>query len=746
MTITLYANCKLATDKNFAVDDIETYLATFGTSDKYTEANLNYFVHKLNTFILLDLGQSALNYYNKRFNFCKIQNGTDKAVYYFITNLEWRSKQVIYLTLYQDTISTFGVLPLTSKCLVHREHKDRFKRNSSTSAYPIIDKVGEGLNPILLKDSETIVSADGTDNAISLLNVRWFIAYINNNAIDATDFNQVNPVSMWIFAENDIRVSVGASTYVSLTASDGVVCYAPIPLKNGSGNRYINYTLNFDGTDVPINCHYDHVGGLAVNWAKVQRVGANYEVTTCHTTYNSSMTVISSSSDTPVLYNTVLYTVADSTARTFQYKCDSLDVYNDGVYYGFDESGLADNCNGLKSMDRTDSKIIKIVELPYCPLMIYGKFDPYGLFFYNNVDTANTPISGFRALKLREGGNLFENLTSRYNYNHIKPYPSNFKVYSPRTWYKTDLKTKGLEFKLLHSELYNLKFTYDSFSKIVKLENVTFDSLFVNALTFTFVPSMNISSKFLFDLSESFMTDKEEDYGNVLVVTRNNEAPIYTSQYINYLRTGYNYDVKAKEQKEAQNIIGGALGLVGSTVGIIGGIASENPFLIGSSVVGAITSVTSMTANTIYSSVSMTQAIEQKIAQAKAQAVSVQNADDLSLLDYYTKNNKAKLCYYKPSQQMENNLFNMFYYLGYRAEEMKKPNLSSRLRFNYIEADIDIDFNAISTNTMNMTKEIIDDYKGRFAVGLTLFHYFNNEYDFEQKYENYESIFENDLQ
>ena len=746
MTITLYANCKLTQDKNFAVDDISDYLATFSTADVLTETDLNYFKHKRETFILLDLGQSALNYYNKRFNFCKIQNGTDKAVYYFITNLEWRSKQVIYLTLYQDTVSTFGILPLTDKTLVHREHKDRFLRHASNIAYPIIDKVSEGLQPIMLKDKEQIVSYDGTDNAIDLYNTRWYLAYINNDDIDPTDFNQVNPVTMWIFAENRIAAVYGTYTDHNITVGDGEVVFAPIPLKNGTGNQYVNYQIKIETDTIDIDCKYDLYGGLIVNWLKIKRIGGDLVYTICHTTYNSDMEVISSSSDTPVTITASMYKGQFCPAYITIYKCDTLDIYNDGVYYSAPYFGIGDDCNGLVDLDRTNSKIIKIIELPYCPLNIRGLIND-GICFNNNIEMANTPITGFRALRFRQGRNLKEDLKCNFTYSAIKPFPSNYKIYSPVTLSKTTLKNKDYEFKLLHSEIYNLKFVYDSFSKLVKMENIVYNysSPVYNTMRFTFVPSMNISSKFLFDLEATFQSDKTEDYGNILVVSRNNETPIYTSQYINYLRTGYNYDVKAKEQKNAQNIIGGTLGLVGSAIGVAAGVASENPFLIGSSIAGAVTSVASMTANTIYNSISMEQSIEQKLAQAKAQANSVQTADDLSLLDYYTKNNKAKLCYYKPSEAMENNIYNLFYYLGYRSEQMKKPSLDTRLRFNFIQADIDIDFNKVETNTMNMTKEIIDDYKGRFAVGLTLFHYFNNEFDFEQKYENWESVFKNDL-
>ena len=266
-----------------------------------------------------------------------------------------------------------------------------------------------------------------------------------------------------------------------------------------------------------------------------------------------------------------------------------------------------------------------------------------------------------------------------------------------------------------------------------------------NHAKFSFVASTNIASKFLFDFSATFPQKGDQDYSNILIVSRNNEYPIYTNQYINYLRTGYNYDLKAKERQETVGAITTGLGIAGGAASIGLSIASMNPAVAVSGIIGGVTAITSSLVSNINTSITNTQALEQKQAQLKNQSASVQTSDDLSLLDYYTKCNKAKYVIYKPSEAMEENLYNLFFYTGYKVEKMEKPNLQSRLRFNFIQADIDLDMNDVVFNTLNVSKEIIDDYKGRFAIGLTLFHYYNNEYDFEQKYENWESIFENEI-
>lgn len=747
MTITLYANCKLTQDKNFAVDDISDYLATFSTADVLVETDLNYFKHKKETFILLDLGQSALNYYNKRFNFCKIQNGTDKAVYYFITNLEWRSKQVIYLTLYQDTISTWGILPLTDKTLVHREHKDRYNRASATAAYCKIDKVSEGLSLVLFKDSEKNIANKMVYNNIGANNSRWYIAYFNNNEIDPTDYNQVNPVNMFLFADKKVTIKEGMDTSYTITAAMGEIIFAPIPLKNGMGNQYVNYEIYLDNDNIlPVKCTYNEVNGnLYAYCVKLKRLGSSIEYISIILEYDCEMTLTASYVLTTSTVAVTSVTIRDTTAYTYVYKCNTNDIYNEGAYYTAKATYNETYCDSFASINRTDSRIIKIIELPYCPLWQRDKDH-----FYNNIwikKCFNTGLNNtLQGITFRPNGNFKEDFFNEISFSDINPYPNTIKI-NPSNLSKAALKNKAYEPKLFNSEIYNLNVVYDSFSSRVDLEKIDYDNTTagVTSFVFDFIASSNISSKFIIDYKKTFDVKGVENYENIIIVNRNNEAPIFSSQYLNYIRNGYNYDVKAKENKIIQQTASAGIGIAGSAAAIVGGLIAENPAIIAGGVMGLVTSISSSAVTTISSAISSQQAIDQKLAQAKAQANSVQTADDLSLLDYYTKNNKAKLCYYKPSEAMENNIYNLFYYLGYKSEQMKKPSLNSRLRFNFIQADIDIDFNAITTNTMNMTKEIIDDYKGRFAVGLTLFHYFNNEFDFEQKYENWESVFENDL-
>lgn len=43
------------------------------------------------------------------------------------------------------------------------------------------------------------------------------------------------------------------------------------------------------------------------------------------------------------------------------------------------------------------------------------------------------------------------------------------------------------------------------------------------------------------------------DYEDYLLVNRNNEETIFSNDYLNYIRTGYNYDKKVREQTMNKN-------------------------------------------------------------------------------------------------------------------------------------------------------------------------------------------------
>ena len=73
-----------------------------------------------------------------------------------------------------------------------------------------------------------------------------------------------------------------------------------------------------------------------------------------------------------------------------------------------------------------------------------------------------------------------------------------------------------------------------------------------------FKPTNTINSKFAFHFDfgsiAEFGTFKQTiDYEDYLLVNRNNEETIFSNDYLNYIRTGYNYDKKVREKTIDKN-------------------------------------------------------------------------------------------------------------------------------------------------------------------------------------------------
>ena len=290
--------------------------------------------------------------------------------------------------------------------------------------------------------------------------------------------------------------------------------------------------------------------------------------------------------------------------------------------------------------------------------------------------------------------------------------------------------------KLLHSDFYRPKFVYDSFTKVFPLEQLDISKNIMTTrrlryMPFKFVMSRNIVSKFLFEF-DYIWKYANEDYPNVVAISRNNEEVLYNSQYLDYIRTGYNYDLKAKERQEVASGIGIGLNVAGLIASIgLSFVPGAQAIGVGSAVasgIGLVSQLVGYAKNTAQSE----ENIQRKLQETQRQSISVMNADDYDLLYEYSLN-KAKMCYYSVSSQMQDILDDLFYYGGYVCNEQKVPQVNTRYWFNFVQATL------ILNDTNNLTEEIENDIKAKFEDGVTFLHYRHSKFDFAQEMENFET-------
>ena len=243
--------------------------------------------------------------------------------------------------------------------------------------------------------------------------------------------------------------------------------------------------------------------------------------------------------------------------------------------------------------------------------------------------------------------------------------------------------------------------------------------------------SCNLIPIFFAQNEEQYICDNYErqDYNNVLLCDRNNEIPLYTNAYINYMRTGFQFDQTNKQNAQVGRWAGIALSAVGAVASFASTAATGGIGIAGG--IGLTTSTIAQVVGAITAQNQQENSINQKMLQASMQGQNVQSSDDVELFDQYGEN-KAKLVKYQPSEVMSKLIKDLFYYGGYATNEYKIPSVDTRVYFNYLQCELVVD------HTNNIPEPIMADIIDKFKQGATIFHKFNGEWDIEQQYENYE--------
>lgn len=379
-------------------------------------------------------------------------------------------------------------------------------------------------------------------------------------------------------------------------------------------------------------------------------------------------------------------------------------------------------------INRLDSKIVKLITLPYCPIKIKQVTfnNEINVYQYDSNEVSyNSPDFSLQLvnLNIKFKNEIISNLDDSTKELIIK---------DDFTKLNEDLRNDNLESKIYHSDFYYKKFVYDSFSYIYQYELMNFEKSINTYFEFDFIMSSSINSRFMFYFKnyhvDSYAVD---DYNNYLIIARNNERTLYNSAYINYIKTGFNFDVKNKNTQNFMNwgsfalSLGATIATVASTIATSGATA---PLLIGASVstVGTFT-------NAINSTISSERNFEQKQELLKAQSTNVINSDDFDLLNEYNKNSLLMMTY-KVSERVRKLLLDLFYYYGYKCNEIKMPDLNTRKYFNFIQCEADIK----EYQSILIKEEYYNLLVELYNKGVTLFHNYNGHYDIDQVKDNTE--------
>lgn len=761
--VKLYKNDILTPGRNamYAASETASGFSTWlSNSLQRTITDFQYVKHGLNISIKIDANQVIINkdIPDYPYNYVSITNSDDgRTFYYFIMDIEWVSQNTVRFILSIDSVATFwDDLDFNEKTTILREHKDRFYQKDTIDAGATlvrkIDEEPEGINPIQVKQSELTITDANIDD------LSWYLIYKTEQ--DASKLNE-NPVKCYLCASEDLKIDQATGdTSITLGNLNKNYTYFFLDVENNTNSGFSVTTTSTNTFTL------DEVSGGST--AKVLVI--RYDNTEAKWFVGS---LFYDNNDVYTKNKRILY--ADSVVLTF------INGLTQGYYYTLNKDitdyyeyrYLATISNryltgtsgdvyikSIKTLDKTDTTIMKIINTPYCPI--------------NMTKTNN--IWSFP--------NTWE-YSREQQYLKLKDLDSEFlrsirTLTLPNTTYKitdttklTGLRNNDLESKIYHSDITSLSFIYDSFLKSYRREAcITNDEEPVVEIKFK--QSNNIISNMLFDFTPGANQEYKqiEAFENILPCTRNNELTIYSSDYLNYMRTGYNFDKKANSLALTQNIINSAVGLVGTGISAglqLGNITKGNLIatdkalseqfgsdylktgkaddyilqtyknvkytsginsIATNQMLGLGINAGQAVTNTVFQSLQQANSLKAKQANLAIQKASVSGSDDLNLMKYYS-GNKLVMYEFGPIDVVKNNICDIFYYTGYAVNKQEMPNMFSRSNFNFIQCDPI--FTTASTN--KFIKPYLEDIKLRFNLGVTVYH---NADDFDQVKENLE--------
>ena len=526
---------------NFYIEDIESYLRTLPASAKRYECNnLNYLKLGMNLTIKLPLNQvfqieNACNY--------AIIEQDNNTYYYFVVSANWIAKKTVQLVLTLDTIQTFFTkLKWSDKTQITRETQDRFVKLNSNYYLRKIDKYNEGFNPAKIeKVNQTQIKSAIAD--------KWYLVYMSNPA--TTQDNTSNPMFIGLLSNISLKIANAGTgtTDVEIPFESGYIYYITT---SGLGDG--GYMKAGEKTTGNLNVTKENETSRVVAIRKVSNVRTSvktmyYTGDTYPYSYSSGDWVyVNDVGDLTkiIVHNArVIHKVPDTEYNRGITNLDKVDALpavevNAGTYPELKTVAYSD-------FDNSNSRLSKIIELPYAPITVTKNADSthnfYGCTFNYGYNIMQVNISSLSAF-IKEDKRIQDLLYVTIN--------------NPTA---TDKPNIDLESKLYSSEFYDYAYYYDTDKEPIRLEDISTNMLNCSInISYNTTSTMNSDKQFYFNVNNGRYNEMQP-YEMYLNCARSTEKMILNDNYAEYIKNGYNYDLWNQKHQEwiatINTIIGG---------------------------------------------------------------------------------------------------------------------------------------------------------------------------------------------
>lgn len=587
-----------------------------------------------------------------------------------------------------------------------------------------IDIVNEGLSPVL--QCETAVG-NKIENPNTTLRQNWYLLYRNQD--DPSD-SLTNPVNCYLIPENNVKTDAAYIVDGRLVPSfleEGKYYYFDVAVGQ-------SYTLS-NGVVLSQSNPSALSGLLNHRTLVITKAGGKLSVIVVDTRSSTSVPV-EYFCEARVQYDDIDYIDISPYPAYYQIENSFLSTlystYNALTYpEEFDDSGSYNEVDNINNLDRGDPKNIKLIKLPYVPynfevVSAVLQIDDDDTWEYTSFSQQSGGI--IHVLKLKD-------MNSALSFTqNIPAYQPLGKLYvgdlSPSL---TDNKGVAGDSKLYHSDFYQPTYVYDSFTYKVQLEKLNealYNATNVANLNITFDMTRTINSRFMFTFNNLYFKLATENYAKYMPIARNNEEVLFNVPYINFIKNGFNYEVKAKNLQNASNMAGIALSGASTLVAL----AFPSAPLKVAGVVAGLVSMAMSIKSTAVSAQQSEDNLQRKLQEARNQAASVAGSDDVDLMSVYAEN-RLKYLVYEPTPLMKSILLDLFFYAGYASGRMGKPNHNTRVNFDYLECEASLE------NEGSIPDECVQELINCFKTGVCYLHKttrVSDKWDFDQIYENWE--------
>lgn len=685
------------------------------------------------------------------YDYCIIQAdggaGRVNNLPYFIEKIDRVSDQVVRVRLLFDELNFMSAIGsadgiasfLSDRTRVTREHKDRFAKSKTGNSYlPVIDRFPEGISGNFRRTSKEAIEL--SENVKTEKGFDWTAFYFS----DGTDAS--SPISSFLVADEPLFQK-------TLKAAKDTLAYADIPgkvslyfalpeAKDLSVEAWTEMpsqaarTLTL-GEEAIIDGRACVVMAARLWTGEKPSTGGYFVQSYLYKMWFDKNGLFVKEEQVGNFFSGMGQIKGPKCARVFSgtsaWPTSMAAILRLPTLTAFFKKDVDDleRIVAESDIDRTALGLKKAIALPYRPFdRDASGYLPEGCFV----------VAG----KILLAGTSLEST--------IEFTPKGRDLHLPYMTAKPMEKTDGkagalqLEPKVYSSEFRFSKLVYDSFAIVLKGEDTYFNSNLSETgndkIVFKFFASPSMVSEFDFSLyswpgysaSEFILSPIwTEDYPLHLIINRNNETPVYTSAYLDYLRTGYNYDLKSQAVQLGMQGLGIAISAINAGVGIAATFTPGVGIAAAPYAVSAATGFASSIANIGKTAAENERGNAQRLKELQAQGASVSGNSDFAVSKRYTKN-RVSLETYSVEPRLINAARSFFYLKGYATDEIKAPSCHSRAHFDFVECDPVFQPEALSLFPKWMLDLIADDLR----QGVTVMHAVSGDYDIAQTSSNYE--------